>query len=188
MLPRTCASTRDFNAFHHPDEVRVEGERQSIVILARPAERLACGTDHSSSEGTPMTALPLNQATELARRVAAVRASVPMDELEAVVEEMGECRGFDTERWFLGAGSARTVAHDLVRTEQERDICQACPVRDRCLSLAILTGDIRDSIHGGLLPAQQRRVAAVLPAEEAPTEVLRLPSRVEPTCPLRAAA
>ncbi|WP_043271943.1 WhiB family transcriptional regulator [Streptomyces sp. CT34] len=123
-------------------------------------------------------ALLQNAITELATRVVAVSDSILLADLELVVEEHGECRRYAPERWFLGAVGARTVARDLVRTEQERGICERCPVRDRCLSLAILTGDTRDSIHGGLLPVQQRRIAAVL----------RLPSRVEPTCPLAAAA
>ncbi|MGW2865909.1 WhiB family transcriptional regulator [Streptomyces sp. NPDC001205] len=135
-----------------------------------------------------MNALPLNQATELATRVAAVRASVPMNDLEAAVEELGECRRFETERWFLGSIGTRSLTRDLVRTEQERSICQACPVRDRCLSLAILTGDTRDTIHGGLLPVQQRRVAAALPQVVATAPLVLLPSRVARPCPLPAAA
>ncbi|MET9956289.1 WhiB family transcriptional regulator [Streptomyces sp. NPDC006339] len=135
-----------------------------------------------------MNALPLDTATELARRVTLVRDSVPMDDLAAAVDELGECRRFDAERWLMDTTGTRSLARDLVRTEQERSICEGCPVRDRCLSLAILTGDTRDSIHGGLLPVQQRRVAAVLPQEAQAAPLLRLPSRVEPACPLPAAA
>ncbi|MGA4844702.1 WhiB family transcriptional regulator [Streptomyces sp. G45] len=109
-----------------------------------------------------MNVLPLDTATELARRVTLVRDSIPMDDLAAAVNELGECRRFDAERWLMDTTGTRSLARDLVRTEQEHSICDGCPVRDRCLSLAILTGDTRDTIHGGLLPVQQRRVAALL--------------------------
>lgn len=122
-------------------------------------------------------ALPRETAAELAHRVAMVRDSVPMDELGDVVEALGECRRYGTEHWFLDAVGLRTVARDLVRTEPQRGICQTCPVRDRCLALAILTRETDDSIHGGLLPAQQRRVAAALPGERV-APVRLLPSRV----------
>lgn len=69
--------------------------------------------------------------------------------------------------WLLGTAGARTLERDLVATEPERRVCEACPVRDHCLSLAVLTDDTRDSIHGGLLPVQQQRVArAVRNADE----------------------
>ncbi|MEW2635413.1 WhiB family transcriptional regulator [Streptomyces sp. NPDC048389] len=126
-----------------------------------------------------MNVLPLDTATELAVRVAMVRDSVPMDELAAAVDEMGECRRFDSERWLMDTVGTRSFARDLVRTEQERSICQACSVRDRCLSLAILTGDTRDSIHGGLLPLQQRYVARAAPFVDSSPAPTPLPRRLE---------
>ncbi|NXY94477.1 WhiB family transcriptional regulator [Streptomyces sp. BR123] len=124
-------------------------------------------------------ATTLNTAAHFALRVAAVRDSVPLPELEATVEELGQCRRYDAERWYLGAtGSRRTIARDLVRTEEEREVCQGCPVRDRCLSLAVLTGDTDVSIHGGLLPVQQRDVEAALHRQENAV-LLRFPSGVE---------
>ncbi|MFF4741280.1 hypothetical protein ACFY2W_36165 [Streptomyces sp. NPDC001262] len=112
-----------------------------------------------------MNALPLTTATELARRVAMVRDSMALDDLEHAVEELGECQQIGTARWHLGMVGVRTVARDLVRTEPERGICQTCPARDRCLALAVLTSDTDDTIHGGLLPVQQRRVAVALSAQ-----------------------
>ncbi|MFK0238221.1 WhiB family transcriptional regulator [Streptomyces vinaceus] len=123
-------------------------------------------------------AITLDMAAHFALRVATVRDSVPLPELEAAVAELGQCRQYDAERWYLGAtGSRRTVARDLVRTEEEREVCEGCPVRDRCLSLAVLTGDTDNSIHGGLLPVQQRDVEAAL-RRPGNAVLLRLPSRV----------
>ncbi|MCY0924429.1 WhiB family transcriptional regulator [Streptomyces sp. H27-G5] len=123
--------------------------------------------------------MKLDTVADLALRVAAVRDSVALPGLESTVEELGERRRYDAGRWYLGtASSSRTIARDLVRTEEEREICQGCPVRDRCLSLAVLTGDTDDSIHGGLLPVQQREVGAAL-QQQGNGVVLRLPSRVE---------
>lgn len=124
-------------------------------------------------------AMPREMALELARRVAVVRESTGMAELEDAVEQLGECQRHDTARWVLESGGARTVARDLVRTETEREVCDSCPVRDRCLALAVLTGDVGGSIHGGLLPQQQRSVARALEGLERQDAVLLgLPSRV----------
>jgi hypothetical protein len=149
-------------------ETGVEELGQGIVIPPQFSQGFPSDTDHSSSEGIHMVAaLPFETASELAHRVAIVRASVPMDELAAEVEGMGECQRFDTARWYLGTQGARTLARDLIQTEDEREVCQGCPVRDRCLALAVLTGDTKDSIHGGLLPQQQRQVARELQLEAA---------------------
>ncbi|MEU2834572.1 WhiB family transcriptional regulator [Streptomyces lavendulae] len=120
--------------------------------------------------------MKLDTVADLALRVATVRDSVALTDVESTVEELGECRRYDVGRWYLG--SSRTIARDLVRTEEEREVCQGCPVRDRCLSLAVLTGDTDDSIHGGLLPVQQREVEAAL-HRQGNAVVLMLPSRVE---------
>ncbi|MFD0353645.1 hypothetical protein ACFVHW_07830 [Streptomyces sp. NPDC127110] len=124
-------------------------------------------------------AMALDTATHLAQRVAAVRDSVSLPDLESVVEELGQCWQNGAERWYLGVvGSRRTVTRDLVWTEEEREVCQGCAVRDRCLSLAVLTGDTDDSIHGGLLPVQQREVEAAL-QRQGNAVFLRLGSRVQ---------
>lgn len=124
--------------------------------------------------------MKLDTVADLVLRVAAVRDSVALPGLESTVEELGECRRYDAGRWYLGtAGSRHTIARDLVRTEEEREVCQGCPVRDRCLSLAVLTGDTDDSIHGGLLPMQQREVEAVL-RRSADPGVITLSPRVLP--------
>ncbi|THA47472.1 hypothetical protein [Streptomyces sp. A1136] len=123
--------------------------------------------------------MKLDPVADLALRVAAVRDSVALPDIESTVEELGECRRYDAERWYLGTGSSsRTIARDLIRTEEEREVCQGCPVRDRYLSLAVLTGDTDDSIHGGLLPVQQREVEAAL-YRQGNAVVLMLPSRVD---------
>lgn len=188
MDHQSAAPTRVFNEKHATREDRVEEVGSGFVILPAPVPRLSDLTDHSSSEGIQMNAaMSLTTAADLAHRVAMVRESVPLADLEDLVEELGECRRSDTERWYLGASGTRTVARDLVQTESERDVCGGCPVRDRCLTLAVLTGDTGDSIHGGLLPVQQRLVAAALPEQQTAT-LVQLPAHTYSARPLLDAA
>ncbi|MER6522593.1 hypothetical protein ABT246_37900 [Streptomyces sp. NPDC001553] len=180
MQRQHAVSTRDFNEQRPAREDRVEADPKGGVIPAVRLPRLSCHIENDSSEGTQMNAaMTLDTAAHLALRVAAVRDSVSLPDLESA-EELGQCWRYDAERWYFGAiGSRRTVARDLVQTEEEREVCQGCSVRDRCLSLAVLTGDTADSIHGGLLPVQQREVEAAL-HRQGNAVVLRLPSRVDP--------
>lgn len=180
MHRQHVVSTRDFNEQRPAREDRVEAVPIGSVIPAVRLPGLSWHIKNVSSEGMQMNAtMKLDTVADLALRVAAVRDSVALPDIEFTVEELGECRRYDAGRWYLGTvSSGLTIARDLVRAEEELEVCQDCPVRDRCLSLAVLTGDTDDSIHGGLLPVQQREVEAAL-HRQGDAVVLRLPSRVD---------
>lgn len=60
----------------------------------------------------------------------------------------------------------RTIAATRAETEPARAVCDACPVRLRCLTRALVTDLGRQDVAGGLVPREmrqlRRRVASLL--------------------------
>lgn len=109
--------------------------------------------------GPVMTMTPT--VGDLAARVG-LAAATPLPELEHVVTALGACQyAPDPSAWWIGrrGRNARQVAADRAQAADALMVCDGCPVRDRCMALAVLTGDTRTSVRGGLVPAELAAVA-----------------------------